>query len=182
MAEPNPTRALLAPRMLVLRILHAALVASLAIYVVVGKLAFGTPDPDAPAPPTYETMQVIFWMLAAIGGSMLVGIPFIRARLMPRRAPLRPNANPITEVTRPAGMAIKRYLNASLMTWALCESVAIYGLVLMFMMRDVWPYPIFAVPAAAMMFYYRPTPAELESVVRAAQPSAQSSAQPSTDD
>ncbi|HUH03901.1 MAG TPA: hypothetical protein VML75_18020 [Kofleriaceae bacterium] len=172
MAEPSttsPTRALLAPSMLTLRILHAALVASLGIYVVVGKLAFGEPEPGAPAPPTFESMQLIFWMLAAIGGSMFIAIPLIRARLMPPRARLRPNADPITEVTRPAGAAIKRYLNASLMTWALCESIAIYGLALMFMMRDVWPYPIFAVPAAALMIYYRPTPAELEAVVRGAQ-------------
>jgi F0F1-type ATP synthase membrane subunit c/vacuolar-type H+-ATPase subunit K len=168
MAPPTSTRQFLAPHLRTLRILHAALVASLAIYVVVGKLSFGAPDPAAPPPPTFESMQLIFMVLAFIGASMFVGIPLIRRRLMPPLARLRPNADPILELGRGDGPAIRRYFNASIMTWAMCESIAVYGLVLMFMMRDVWPYPIFAVPAAALMFYYRPSATEFEAVIRGA--------------
>lgn len=50
----------------------------------------------------------------------------------------------------------QQYYVTSIVTWALCESIAIYGFVLSFMSGKLIYYPAFAAVGAALMILFRP--------------------------
>ena len=54
------------------------------------------------------------------------------------------------------GDVADNYFTASIITWALCESIAIYGFMLAFLSGEVIYYFPFAAVAVAMMLYFRP--------------------------
>jgi hypothetical protein len=162
------------------RILHAALLASLIVYGVVA-VVVKAPAPDDGRPAAAEAAPgaaaadapdpglflPLFGGIAAV--ELLVVIPLLRRRLMPPRAAF---PQPLEDVEldsdeRAAG-AIARLRSASIITWALAESVALFGLVAAFMLREWRYYLPFAAVAAVAMVYFAPRRALLDEVVRAA--------------
>src|SRR5262245_23804089 len=110
-----------------LRIIHLALCLSLAIY---GAIAYTV----AIQQPPVELERTLVLVLIGMGVMTPPIIFVLRQKLLPPMAP----PGSITDV--PAGklddkqqQAAARYFSASILSWALCESIALYGLVLAFL-------------------------------------------------
>jgi hypothetical protein len=152
------------------RLIYMALLASLVIY---GGIAFmvaggaGTPsaksgEPVATALPaaSQHLMLIVFAVVSAV--VTIGGIPLLRHLLLPAR---RPPAG--TGARSELGVALGRLLSAHVGTWALAESIAVYGLILAFLSYQPLYYIGFAVLAAANFALYPPR-ADLWSEVAAA--------------
>jgi hypothetical protein len=63
---------------------------------------------------------------------------------------------------------VRKLVTASIVSWALAEHVAIYGVIVGFMLHEVWPYGVFGPPALVAMLLLTPRRAVVEDVVRAA--------------
>lgn len=153
---------------LVLRLVHAALAVSLGIYVLVLYLMFQQPPPNPPQ--TFEHLATMFYILAAVAAGTLVAIPVVRSLMLPRRLPPQQRDERLDDETRSraASQALQKLFAASIVSWAMAESAAMYGLVLSFMMREMWPYFAFGAPALAAMLLAMPRRSLVEAVVRAA--------------
>lgn len=172
-----------------LRILHAALFASLIVYgVVVWTVKVTPPDDDAqaPRPVSAEAMPgdapgarapddaldprvfvPVFGAIAAL--ELLVVIPVLRRRMMPPRAPF---PQPLDDIELDgddaATAAIGRLRTMSIVSWALAESVAIFGVMAAFMFREPRYYLPFAAASAVAMLVLAPRRRLVDEVVRAA--------------
>lgn len=112
----------------VLRALQAALVVSVVLYLVLAM--------RLPAPPPASTAPA---MLAALGflSVMNVGIVFLLRRILVRRSEAILENNP----EDPA--ALLRWRGGHIATYAVAESIALFGLILRFMgftLSQVWPF------------------------------------------
>lgn len=152
--QPTPIGAAL----LMMRLLYAALLGSVAIYVVIVNLIpFSEPS-------TPESSMVLG--LAVAAGVLGLAAPLLRKMLMPPRAPHRPGAPTPTHID-PKRFA--RTFAAHLVGWALCEAVVVIGLVLAFLTRDASTLYPFAGGAVLMFLFLAPRRSELEAVARAEQ-------------
>jgi uncharacterized membrane protein YuzA (DUF378 family) len=110
-------------------------------------------------------------MLYALVGvalvEMLIVIPLMRGKLLPPR-------KEATSLDEPAlsdgnfSAAIGQLYVAQIVTWALCESIALFGLVLVVVSHDPRYFLGFAVVAVANFILYRPSVELMRSVARAA--------------
>lgn len=117
-----------------LRILHAALTASIFVYgAIVYLVVVNGPAQESPAQAT-----TILIALAVGAASVMGAIPFLRAQLLPK-----------------AQNAQARF-TVAILTWALCESIAVFGLVASFVTRWTWPFFAFALVSLIHMMIYRP--------------------------
>jgi F0F1-type ATP synthase membrane subunit c/vacuolar-type H+-ATPase subunit K len=105
---PDPVTA--AQRIQVPRIIHLALMASVGIYGFIGWTLTKQPLTTAVPPPQ------LWWVFAALVLGETALLPILRPRLFP------------TEATPPKER-LQKLFSASILTWALCESMAIFGLV-----------------------------------------------------
>jgi F0F1-type ATP synthase membrane subunit c/vacuolar-type H+-ATPase subunit K len=104
------------PKAMTLRIVWAALLSALAIYAA---LTFILQPPEGhTVPDNIQTLQIAFAGIAlSMGPAILImrqilfWKPYARGEVSPE-------------------MTIPRYFTASIVSWAMCESIAIYGLVL----------------------------------------------------
>ena len=146
------------------RMVHAALILSLGIYAVVFRVAFAT------QPPNPALASTMFPALAAVSLVQLVlVIPLLRRKMMPARA----EATSFTDVagaqvTPTAAAALAGYTRVQIVSWALCESVAMFGFVLSVLTIDFRYYIGFAVAALLNLILYRPSRDVAEAVARAA--------------
>ena len=152
-----------------MRILHAGM---LVILIGFGAGAWlyirGLEPPRDPASgPTFASIEVIFYLLAAIALVMLAMIPVIRSRVLPVIPPGVVIRGGQQGMDRAVATVLGKWANANLITWALAMSVGLYGVVVAAMLRQIWPYPIFAVPAAAVLLHYRPRLTQAQGWVRA---------------
>lgn len=149
--------------------MHFMLMGSVAVYNMV--MFFVTRAPPSTPPQTFEQMQVMFIAMAVVSVAVLVAMVVLRGRMMPPRQPaeqLRDDIPADEELSPSARSALGKLFVASILTWALAESVAIYGLILGFLMHERWPlYPFSAVALVAMLIY-APRRSLFEEVVRAA--------------
>jgi hypothetical protein len=148
----------------VLRVLYGALFAALAIYVVIAYVVVGQAIRERPweRPAPHE---LLFWGLVGVAIATASVIPLIRRRLLPRGA--RP-AEGITHVPKLAAVrAMARYTSASIVSWALCEAIGVYGLILTFVTYDPRYEVAFAVVGAANMLVYAPRRAQVMGVLYA---------------
>lgn len=166
-----------------LRILHLAMCASLGIYLIMlfmvisGQQQKGV-DQVAPAAEEVKKAEppgdMITIVLAAMAATSAVGLLVVRSKLMPRGADGGGRAEalagePVPDaLSGPQKKALARLFTASIVAWALAESVAIYGLVLGFLHMDVMRYLPFAACALVLLLVMTPRRAQVEGVVRAA--------------
>ena len=149
-----------------IRILHAALLASLAIYGVV--VVFVTQQPST-TPITVDpgVLVPIFGGLAA--AILLVVEPLLRRRLMPARVAFPGREPDLDAVADGAVLAALTKLRVALIvSWSLCESIGVLGLMAGFVFHDARYFAPFAVVAAGAMLAYAPRVIVLDEVVRAA--------------
>jgi hypothetical protein len=150
--SPIDGRLLLLPRLV-----YAGLVASLPIYLAVVHLAV-TPVPEGGG-----DYGVFYGIIGLFSAGVAISVPILRKRLMPPRA-AGPGPAPDSVPPRLLG----RWLSAQILSWSLCESVAIYGLVLAFVTHEPAAYYPFAAVALLLLALYRPRRRDLEAVARAA--------------
>lgn len=96
-------------------------------------------------------MRMMLPVLAGLALVVMLAIPVSRRRLMPAAlAPgrLTPDA-PREIATADALRALGRYAAASVMSWALCEAIAVLGLVAAFMSHDPKHFLGFAAASVA---------------------------------
>jgi hypothetical protein len=156
------------------RILHAALCMSIVIYVVVAYVVSSQPQT---APPSETALAIaedplsspIFIALAAVAALMVAALPTIRSKLLPPRAVAAGLNDPIGEPSSPnASRALAKLQSGLIVSWALCEAIAIYGLVLSMLAKEFWPVMPFAAVGLLNMLAYAPRRVTLDEVVREA--------------
>jgi hypothetical protein len=156
------------------RVLHAALCMSIVIYVVVAYVISSQPQTEPPSETAVAIAEdplssPIFIALAAVAALMVAALPTIRGRFLPPRAVAASLNDPIGDPATPnASRALAKLQSGHIITWALCESVAIYGLVLSLMSKELWPVIPFAAVGLLNMLAYAPRRVTLDEVVREA--------------
>lgn len=151
-----------------LRILHGALLGSIAIYGVMVVVVIGGQQNQPRAQPASDPKL----LAAALGAAALmdlVMIAVLRKRLMPKQAIEDDGRRTDLANEAPPGFlaVLPKLRSALIVTWALCEAIAIFGLVVAFVSLDMRYFAPFAVVGAGAMIYYAPTRKLLESVLRA---------------
>jgi len=150
--QPTPIDAAL----LMMRLLFAGLMGSVAIYfVIMHIIARGEP---------VEVEQTLSIGLA--GAAVVLGLlaPVARRLLMPRKAHGPPGRSAPTTLS-PGGFG--RTFAAHVVAWALCEAVAVMGVVLAFVGRDPTVFYPFAAGSVLLFLFLAPRRSELEAVARA---------------
>jgi len=131
-------------------IIWASMLVSLVIYVLVCHL-FGEEiksgvSPDLP-------VSLIKSVLIAVSAIEIVIAWFLRRFMLTTRKPLE------------ASQAVERYAVAVVISLAISESIAVYGLILFFIGEDFPTLYSFTAVSAAAMIFYRPKADEFERVV-----------------
>jgi F0F1-type ATP synthase membrane subunit c/vacuolar-type H+-ATPase subunit K len=119
-------------------IVWLALLGSVIVYTLVGLYA-------APAPAVTPDLGMMRWVMIAAGIGSTGGIFVMRQVLGARERTLA------------------SWFTTSIVSWALAESVAIYGLVLRFMGDEPKMLYGFVAWSAVLMLRFRPTRAELDT-------------------
>lgn len=129
------------------RIIHAAITASIGIY---GLILVNLGAQHGAVTPPRLAPAALFGILGAIGAVILVAVvPFVRSALMPRGAggPLD-----LSQTVSREDPQLQRYRTANILSWALCESVAIMGLVAAILYgRGLYYVPYGAVALVALL-------------------------------
>jgi hypothetical protein len=151
--------------LLVLRILHSVLMMSILMYGVIVYVI--TRQPMTERPPDAPMIQVALWAMSAV--TLLVGVPLARLKMMPSRKPLELTEEPLpSPLPVEAQRALRRAFSASIVSWALCESVAVYGVVVGVTEHRLDPFFPFGAASLGSIALLVPTRRLLESVARAA--------------
>lgn len=152
------------PRLRVLRILYVAMLLSIGLYAVVATIVVRTRDPAFPIPQpelaTAPLSQPLFFALAGLALVLLAATPLARMKLMPPRS--------FGHGSSSVPAALQRLLVAELVSWVLCEVIAVFGLVLtMLSYEPTFTYAFGGVAAFAMLAY-APSRKLVDDVVRVA--------------
>ncbi|HTM22311.1 MAG TPA: hypothetical protein VL172_17445 [Kofleriaceae bacterium] len=162
-----------------LRILHGALMFSQVVYVVIAYVVTRQPQDHPPDrfawtighDPLSSPLVLAFGAVALLTTAAL---PTLRPRLLPARQPAAGLEDPIGPLDSPAAArALSRLRSGQILTWALCESIAIWGLVLAMLSWELWPVLPFVGLGLVNMLAYQPRRAMIEEVVRAANRAAE---------
>lgn len=147
------------------RILWGALLASMAIYVVIANVIVNAPGSKVPIPELANApaSNPLFLGLAFMAVVELAAGTFMRARMMPARR--KTDTSP-----RDIDKALGRLRVAQLIGWALCEAVAINGLILTMLSHEMMFSLGFTAVGALAMVSQAPSERILDEVVRAASP------------
>jgi hypothetical protein len=146
--------------------LYLALLAALPAY---GAFAWVKTAMDTPRPG--EAMPFLPALIVVAAMEMVVILPFLRRRMMPPRREATSLGGEGAAIEGSAMAATQRYFTVQVLSWAMCESVALYGLVLSFLTARPIYYAGFAVASTLCFALYRPSAAVLDEVVRAARAS-----------
>lgn len=153
--RPTPIDAAL----LMMRLLYAALLVSVGVYVVVVHVITLPASPETRPPPD----DMLRLTLAGVAAVLGLGAPFVRRLLMPARA-LTPAAPAPTHL---APRAFARVFTAHIVAWAMCEAVTVIGVVLFFLTRDPAALYPFAAGTVLLFVVLAPRRGELEAVAQA---------------
>jgi F0F1-type ATP synthase membrane subunit c/vacuolar-type H+-ATPase subunit K len=132
--------------MAVLKIIWMALLGSLALYVVVGRLA----APDLAFTVGDEAFRMLRIALYALGSATLLAAGYVR-RLILGAGERSVGPDPDRRASLP-----QRYSSAVIASLAMSESIGIYGLVLFLLGKNATDLYLPAGISAAAMFYFRP--------------------------
>ena len=183
-ADRNSLRASL----VTLRILHGAMCATIGIYLLMLFMVINSQNAaqrnqappvegaSTPAPVKQEPPgDIVTIVFAAMAGVSALGLLVVRSKLMPKGADVGrtealagSSAALPDQLGAPAKRALARLFTASIFAWALAESVAVFGLILGFLHRDVVHYLPFGACALLLLLVMTPRRAQVEGVVRAA--------------
>jgi hypothetical protein len=122
-----------------LRIIHAAMLFSIVLYAFISSRA-----PLRPTPP-----PVVLYVIAGVCVANLGVILVLRNKLLANRGP-------VPAVQADSNVAIARWRSACIITWALCESIALFGLVLRYMGFAMTQAMIFFVAGFVLMALFAP--------------------------
>jgi F0F1-type ATP synthase membrane subunit c/vacuolar-type H+-ATPase subunit K len=155
----DPLRA----RMVTPQVLWFALNLSIVIYgFVAWNIATHAPEPGVDP-------GAMLIPLAVVAVATMGIVPVVR-RVMspPRRAAASIDDVPSAPADDPrVGAAVQKWFSMQIVSWALCESIAIYGLILTILSHDLRYFFPFAAGAIVNLILYRPSRDELLSVLRA---------------
>ncbi|WP_373501809.1 hypothetical protein [Desulfococcus sp.] len=134
----------------VIRIIWLAMLTSLGIYLVVSRLVGDAVRQEVGNGVALDLMRRI---LISISAALLIFMDVFRKRMMKPRPGMTVAA------------VVQRYSLMSLVSFAVAESIGIFGLVLYFL-GDAEAYLYFLIGISALaMFYYRPRFGTLETLV-----------------
>jgi hypothetical protein len=136
------------------RIIHGALMTSVVMYGLISYVIVRAPGGVALPP-------AVLYTLGGVALLVMVQLPFLRRRLL---APAEPTAS------APARPPMVRLVNGQMLTWALCEAIALFGLILTFIAHDLRYILGFGALSLLNFFIYRPTAALIEDVMRGDRP------------
>ncbi|MGE5187014.1 MAG: hypothetical protein ACM31C_33415 [Acidobacteriota bacterium] len=149
------------------RILHTSLIASLAIYA--GIVAIVTQQPQKKADVFTTDPQLVLTIFGALSLVVLAGvIPILRRKMLPERDRVGDGhtVDLDTEIDPTIKGVLLRLQPAFVATWALCEAVATFGLVLGFLYWDLRYYLPFGGVALVAMIFFAPRVSLLEECMR----------------
>lgn len=152
-----------------LRILHIAITASIGLYAVV--LLVITQQPSDTEHMSLSDATGLAVVLGVASLAVLALIPFVRKRIGPARdesAAARRSASTEGELSGAERTAIGKLMSAELVTYAMGESVAVFGLVLGLITYQFVIFLPFAGLALLQLILLTPSQALLDSVVAAA--------------
>lgn len=144
--------------MLPLRVLSAGLMAACLVYVGIGYVvsSSGAGQPLEP---------VMVYVIGAVALGCLGAIPFLRRVLMPPMSDTSPGMDAAPDL---ADKAVAQVMAGTIISLAMAEAVAIFGLVLTFISHDVRYVAGFAAVGLAVMAFFFPRESLLESALNAA--------------
>jgi hypothetical protein len=147
-----------------MRFLHGVLFVPIAFY---GGMAFLIAHPSAHPPIDPDLLLAIFGGISVLG--VFVVIPLLRKRLLPER----PDGPPLdldapVQVDARLIAALGKLRVASIVTWALAESPAMFGLMIPFLGGPAAYYLPLAGVALVGLLVYRPTRQLFDGVIRGA--------------
>jgi len=163
MSDPATPRGDTASQILTLRILHAAMMASIGLYgfvlltVIRGGPA-GDPVPAAEielsAPRGQPPGAALTIALAIVAAVTAAAVFALRARALPRRRALYDDGSP-------ARRSRLEYFTLCILCWGMAESIAVYGLVLGFLHHALLPFVPFAGASLLLMIILAPRKSHL---------------------
>jgi hypothetical protein len=149
-------------------ILFLALMSSLVIYIVIAHVITASPGtPPMPELAANPHTHPLFIALSVASGVALLFALVVRTKLMP---PRRRSEERSEECVRGIHRALSKLKVAQLLGWALCEAVAINGLILTILSRNTQLVDAFAGIGAIGMILQAPSRRLVEDVVDAAAP------------
>jgi len=172
MSDPAPQRGDSASQILTLRILHAAMMASIAIYglVLVTVTRSGPAGDPVPASeielsaprgqPPGSSLTIALAIVAVVTAAAAFAL---RARALPRRRGLYDDG-----AATPARRSRLEYFTLCIICWAMAESIAVYGLVLGFLHHAIMPFVPFAAGSLLLMIILAPRKSHLVAASDAA--------------
>jgi hypothetical protein len=137
--------------MITLRIIWSAILVSLGIYLVVGRMV----APNMPPAMGDEALGTLRIALYTLSIATLVASRYVKKLILARGSR---SAGAIQASPSPV---MPRYTSAVIASLAMCESVGIYGLVLFLLGKDITDFYILLGVSAAAIAYYRPRKEEL---------------------
>lgn len=142
------------------RILWMTMIMSLGFLGVVAFVVL--PQGGEPAP---HFMLGVFVGLAIAD---LVAVQILRGKLMPAETGPTSLTDALPDATTPdARAALGKLATANLVSWALCESVAMFGLMATVMLKQPVYYIGFAAVALVFLVLYRPDADDVAAALRA---------------
>jgi F0F1-type ATP synthase membrane subunit c/vacuolar-type H+-ATPase subunit K len=170
-SDPVPPRGDPASALLTLRIIHAAMIVSIALYGMVLLMVTRAGPAGEPVPsseielraPRGEPPGPVFTIaLAAVALVTIAAIFVIRARKLPRTG--KQALFDEGGARRPAHRPRTEYFTLCILTWAMAESIAIYGLVLGILHHALLPFVPFALVSLLVMVLLAPRRRHIEAV------------------
>ena len=147
--------------MVAIWIIWAALAISALIYVLLAHLL--AKSWTAPQPDFLSTLRNALYVVSIVE---LLIIHFIRKRMLATRSDSR--AFKLTLLTKhDPTQALGKYTTISIVSWAIADSIAIYGLLLFLLGGSFKDLYLFVAVALVVMIYYHPKMSELEELAAA---------------
>jgi len=159
--------------LLTLRIMHAAMMASIGIYGMVLLMVTragpaGDPVPAAEvelSAPRGEPPGPVFTVILAVAAAVTIAaIFFMRARALPRSGGKKDLYADSSAAPAPARTSRMEYFTLCILSWALAESIAVYGLVLGFLHHALLPFVPFAAVSLLVIAILAPRRAHIGGV------------------
>ncbi len=144
--------------LLILNVIWFAMLGSLAIYLFIG-LQFAR---NLQVSLNRDTMIIVKWVFYAMAFIILVLTPFIRKFILSAK---RGDLQTVQKITSPMRYPmLHKYATAMVVSWAMSESIGIYGLVLFILGKNTTDLYLLILVSAAAVCMYRPKKDEVINV------------------
>ena len=144
--------------LMTLNIIWFAMLVSLAIYLFVGLHVSGNLEGSMDQD-TFATLKYSLYIVTFI---TLIITRYVRKLILSAKGGCKQAANNSRSLGQ--NPAFQKYATASIVAWAMSESIGIYGLVLFFLGKNTSDLYLFILVSAAAMFMYRPKKDEILSL------------------